>query len=58
MQGPVGLMSAAASQMLGAGLIIAETDPKRQELSRFYGADIVVDFARRSSETYFGTNRW
>ncbi|KJS16830.1 MAG: alcohol dehydrogenase [Peptococcaceae bacterium BRH_c4b] len=44
-QGPVGLMATVGARLLGAGLIITvETDPKRQELSRKYGADIVVDF--------------
>ncbi|NMB39039.1 MAG: NAD(P)-dependent alcohol dehydrogenase [Firmicutes bacterium] len=49
-QGPVGLMSTAAAKMLGAGLIITvETDPKRQELSKLYGADFVVDFAKEDT---------
>ena len=44
-QGPVGLMATAGARLLGAGLIIAvETDPARQELSRKYGADVIVDF--------------
>ncbi len=46
-QGPVGLMATAGARLLGAGLIITvETDPKRQELSRKYGADVVVDFKK------------
>ncbi len=46
-QGPVGLMATAGSRLLGAGLIIAvETVPKRQELARHFGADVVVDFAK------------
>ena len=46
-QGPVGLMATAGARMLGAGLIIAvEADPKRQELSRYYGADVIVDFTK------------
>lgn len=45
-QGPVGLMATAGARLLGAGLIIAvETVPKRQELAKTYGADIIVDFA-------------
>jgi len=44
-QGPVGLMATAGAQLLGAGRIFAiETDPKRQDLARAYGADVVVDF--------------
>jgi threonine dehydrogenase-like Zn-dependent dehydrogenase len=44
-QGPIGLMATAASRLRGAGLIIAvESDRKRQELARFYGADAIVDF--------------
>lgn len=43
-QGPVGLMATAGARLRGAGLIIAvESIPSRQELSRFYGADVIVD---------------
>jgi threonine dehydrogenase-like Zn-dependent dehydrogenase len=43
-QGPVGLMATAAARLLGAALIITvEGVPKRQELSRHFGADIVID---------------
>lgn len=43
--GPVGLMAVAGAQLLGAGLIIGvETVPKRKELARRFGADVVVDF--------------
>lgn len=46
-QGPVGLMVTAGAKMLGAGLILAvESVPKRQELARKYGADIVIDFTK------------
>lgn len=46
-QGPVGLMATAGARLLGAGLIIAiETVPKRQELARTYGADVIVDFKK------------
>jgi len=46
-QGPVGLMATAAARLLGAGLIIAvESVPARQELSKKYGADVVVDFTK------------
>jgi threonine dehydrogenase-like Zn-dependent dehydrogenase len=45
-QGPVGLMATAGARLLGAGQIIAvESVPRRQELARHYGADVVVDFA-------------
>lgn len=44
-QGPVGLMATAGARLLGAGFIIAvETVPKRKELSKHFGADVVVDF--------------
>lgn len=46
-QGPIGLMATAGAKLLGAGLIITvECVPKRQELSRKFGADIVVDFLK------------
>jgi len=45
--GPVGLMAIAGARLLGAGLVIAvESVPKRQELARHFGADVVVDFAQ------------
>ena len=44
-QGPVGLMATVGARLLGAGLVIAvESVPKRKELARHYGADVVVDF--------------
>lgn len=46
-QGPVGLMATVGARLRGAGLIIAvETDPKRAQLAREYGANIVVDFRK------------
>jgi threonine dehydrogenase-like Zn-dependent dehydrogenase len=43
-QGPVGLMATAGARLRGAGLIIAvESVPRRQELARLYGADVIVD---------------
>jgi threonine dehydrogenase-like Zn-dependent dehydrogenase len=43
-QGPVGLMATAGARLRGAGLVIGvDSVPKRQELSRFYGADAIVD---------------
>jgi len=47
-QGPVGLMATAGARLLGAGLVIAvESVPRRQELARHFGADVVVDFTAR-----------
>lgn len=44
-QGPVGLMATVGAKLQGAGLIFAvETMPKRQELAKRYGADVVIDF--------------
>ncbi|WP_068421768.1 NAD(P)-dependent alcohol dehydrogenase [Planctomyces sp. SH-PL62] len=46
-QGPVGLMATACARLLGAGLVIAvEGVPKRRELARHFGADVVVDPSR------------
>jgi threonine dehydrogenase-like Zn-dependent dehydrogenase len=43
-QGPVGLMATVGARLRGAGLIVAvESSPARQELARFYGADVIVD---------------
>jgi threonine dehydrogenase-like Zn-dependent dehydrogenase len=42
--GPVGLMAVAGAKFRGAGLIIGvDSVPKRQELAKFYGADLTVD---------------
>lgn len=46
-EGPVGLMATAGAKLLGAGLIIGiETVPKRQELARHFGADVVIDYRK------------
>lgn len=46
-QGPVGLMATAGARLHAAGLIIAvEAMPRRQELARHFGADVVVDFSK------------
>ncbi|MGM0350160.1 zinc-binding dehydrogenase [Streptomyces sp. Adlamb9] len=46
-QGPVGLMATAGARLRGAGLVIGvESVPSRQELARFYGADVIVDFGK------------
>ncbi len=45
--GPVGLMAIAGAKLRGAGLIIGvESVPKRQDLARTYGADVIVDFSK------------
>jgi len=45
-EGPVGLMATAGARLQGAGLIIGvESVPKRQELARYYGADVIVDYS-------------
>ncbi len=42
--GPVGLMAVAGARLRGAGKIIAvDSDAKRCELAKFYGADITLD---------------
>lgn len=46
-QGPVGLMATAGARLRGAGLIVAvETDPRRAQLAREYGANLVIDFRK------------
>jgi threonine dehydrogenase-like Zn-dependent dehydrogenase len=46
--GPVGLMAVAGARMLGAGLIIGvDSIPRRQELARMYGADVIVDHEKQ-----------
>jgi threonine dehydrogenase-like Zn-dependent dehydrogenase len=48
--GPVGLMAVAGARLMGAGLVIAvESVPKRQELARRYGADVVVDHTKEDA---------
>ena len=48
-QGPVGLMATAGARLRGAGLVIAvESIPRRKELARHFGADIVLDFKEGS----------
>jgi isopropanol dehydrogenase (NADP+) len=49
-QGPVGLMATAGAKLRGAGLIIAvDSIPVRQELARFYGADVIVDNSKEDA---------
>ncbi len=43
-QGPIGLCATAGARLKGAGLIIAvESDPKRAEMAKRMGADIVLN---------------
>ena len=58
-QGPVGLMATAGARLRGAGFIVAvEADPRRAQLAREYGADLVVDFQKgRSRRTHSRSNR-
>jgi threonine dehydrogenase-like Zn-dependent dehydrogenase len=49
-QGPVGLMATAGARLLGAGLVIAvESVPRRIELAKHFGADVVVDFSKQDA---------
>jgi threonine dehydrogenase-like Zn-dependent dehydrogenase len=49
-EGPVGLMATAGAKLRGAGLIIGvESVPKRQDLARYYGADVIVDFTKEDA---------
>ncbi len=42
--GPVGLMSVAGARLRGAGLVIGvDSDRKRQDLARLYGADLLIE---------------
>jgi len=44
-QGPVGLMATVGARLLGAGLVITvESEPKRKDLARHFGADVIIDF--------------
>ena len=44
-QGPVGLMATAGARLMGAGMIIAvDKRPNRLELSKYYGADVTLNF--------------
>lgn len=46
-EGPVGLMATVGAKLRGAALIIGvESVPKRQDLARHYGADVIVDFTK------------
>ncbi len=45
--GPVGLMAVAGARLCGAGLVIGvDSVPRRCELARDYGADLIVDHIR------------
>jgi len=46
--GPVGLMAIAGAKLRGAGSVIGvDSIPARQDLARFYGADLIVDHTRK-----------
>jgi len=46
-QGPVGLMATVGARLLGAGLVIGvEGVPKRKELAKHFGADVIVDHTK------------
>lgn len=48
--GPVGLMAVAGAKFRGAGTIIGiDSVPKRQELARFYGADLTINPAKEDA---------
>lgn len=45
--GPVGLMAVAGARLRGAGLVIGiDSVPKRHELARYYGADLIIDHTK------------
>ncbi|HET6203239.1 MAG TPA: NAD(P)-dependent alcohol dehydrogenase [Planctomycetota bacterium] len=47
-QGPIGLMATVGARLLGAGTIFAvEAAPRRKELAKHFGADVVVDFKQQ-----------
>jgi threonine dehydrogenase-like Zn-dependent dehydrogenase len=49
-QGPVGMMSTVGARLLGAARVIGvDTVPKRKELARHFGADVVVDFKEQDA---------
>lgn len=48
--GPVGLMAVAGAKFRGAGTIIGiDSVPKRQELAKYYGADLTIDPAKEDA---------
>ena len=48
--GPVGLMAVAGAKFRGAGVIVGvDSVPKRQELAKFYAADLIVDPAKENA---------
>ncbi len=53
--GPVGLMAIVGTKLLGAGLVVAvESEGKRQDFARYYGADHIVDFSRLDPSVEIG----
>ena len=50
--GPVGLMAIAGAKFRGAGMIIGvDSIVKRQELGKFYGADLTIDPSKEDAVT-------
>jgi isopropanol dehydrogenase (NADP+) len=48
--GPVGLMAIAGTRLRGAATIVGvDSVPERQELARFYGADLIVDQTKKDA---------
>jgi threonine dehydrogenase-like Zn-dependent dehydrogenase len=46
-QGPIGLCATAGARLRGAGLVIAvDSNPKRLEMAKTMGADVVIDFTQ------------
>ena len=43
------MMAVAGAKLRGAGLVIGiDSVPIRQELARFYGANVIVDFTKEA----------
>ncbi|MGH7864507.1 MAG: zinc-binding dehydrogenase, partial [Candidatus Binataceae bacterium] len=48
--GPVGLMAVAGAKLRGAGLVIGvDSIKRRQDLARYYGADVIVDHSAQDA---------
>lgn len=48
--GPVGQMAIAGARLLGAGLVIGvDNNPRRMELAKSYGADVVINFSEKDA---------
>ena len=49
--GPIGMMAVAGAKLRGPGLIGIDSVPIRQELARFYGTNVIVDFTKEDTVT-------